>query len=76
MALDYSNAIRQMNEAIGNCVKTVANMQAATDGDGVDRSGSIASINRDKASYEKQLAEIEKKLEPTPPAEPSKKSPK
>jgi hypothetical protein len=80
--MDYSNAIRQTKEALENCVKTIASTEAASKADGVDRSGSVASISRDKMIYEARLKDIEAKqaaeaAKATPSEEPApKKLPK
>ncbi len=79
MPRDYTSHIKQLEEAIRNCKMTLAGIEEANRQDGTDRSGSVASINRDLGSYEKQLADLRKQMAPAPPEavpEKKEKSPK
>lgn len=70
--------IQQLLEARNNCVKTIAAMEKASNEDGADRSGSIASIRRDLASYEKQLKDrgyVDPVPEPAAPESPEPAAP-
>ncbi len=77
-ARDNTAKIEQLNRAKSGYVASIANMQATSDADGVDRSGAIASENRCIASIEKQIADLtpkpEPNKEPIPIAEISKPS--
>lgn len=59
---DYSNQIRQLSEARRDTLKAIADMEAASAKDSVDRGHSLALLRRDVVSYNQQLAEIEAAL--------------
>ena len=62
MPLDYSHQKKQLAQARQNCLDTIENLESADKKDGAPhRAGSIASIKRDLASYDRQLAEIDAK---------------
>ena len=72
MLLDYSHQKKQLAQARQNCIDTIENLESADKKDGAPhRAGSIASIKRDLASYDRQLSEIAAKETPAPPAPPA-----
>lgn len=48
----------QLLQAKQNCLTALARLEEANKADGVDRSGSVASIKRDLGSYERQLTKL------------------
>ncbi len=77
--MDYATQIRQLTDARTGCETTIKSLEAASLKDGADRSNSLALLRRDMASYDRQLAGIEKQLSSSPAPEPpakKEKSPK
>ncbi len=68
---DNSQKIEQLNRAKSGYEASIANMEAASESDGVDRSGAISSEKRCIAAIEKQIADLTPKPEEKPDPIPS-----
>lgn len=56
--------LKQLAEAKQGCLKAIEGIEKASASDGIDRSASVKSLQRDIASYDAQAA----KLQPAPVA--------